>query len=62
MRHTYATYHYNENKDLVLLENQMGNNSMETTSLHTNIDDTKLRATIERLEQRQLEESDEIDT
>lgn len=62
MRHTYATYHYNENKDLVLLKNQMGNNSMETTSLYTNIDDTKLRATIERLEQRQLEESDEIDT
>ncbi|MDW9207636.1 hypothetical protein BTTOUR_02250 [Bacillus thuringiensis serovar toumanoffi] len=62
MRHTYSTNHYNENKDLVLLENQMGNNSMETTSLYTNIDDTKRRAAIERLEQRQLEESDEFDT
>lgn len=40
----------------------MGNNSMETTSLYTNIDDTKLRDTIVHLEQRQLEESDEIDT
>ncbi|MBG9465131.1 hypothetical protein ABE55_00865 [Bacillus thuringiensis] len=62
MRHTYATYHYNENKDLVLLENQYSYNSMETTSLYTNIDDTKRRAAIERLEQRQLEESDEINT
>lgn len=62
MRHIYATYHYNENKALVLLENQMGNNSMETTSLYTNIDDTKRRAAIERLKQRQLEESDEINT
>ena len=35
---------------------------METTSLYTNIDDTKRRAAIERLEQRQLEESDEINT
>ncbi|MED2294190.1 tyrosine-type recombinase/integrase, partial [Bacillus thuringiensis] len=62
LRHTYATNHYNENKDLVLLANQMGHNSMETTSLYTNIDDTKRRAAIERLEQRQLEESDEIET
>lgn len=62
MRHIYVTYHYNENKALVLLENQMGNNSMETTSLYTNIDDTKRRAAIERLKQRQLEESDEINT
>ncbi len=62
LRHTYATNHYNENKDLVLLANQMGHNSMETTSLYTNIDDTKRRAAIERLEQRQLEEKDEIDT
>ncbi|PET95003.1 tyrosine recombinase XerS, partial [Bacillus cereus] len=54
--------HYNENKDLVLLENQYSYNSMETTSLYTNIDDTKRRAAIERLEQRQLEESDEINT
>ncbi len=30
--------------------------------LYTNIDDTKRRAAIERLEQRQLEENDEIDT
>ena len=50
--------HYNENKDLVLLANQMGHNSMETTSLYTNIDDSKRREAIERLEKRQLEESD----
>ncbi len=62
MRHIYATCHYNENKALVLLENQMGNNPMETTSLYTNIDYTKRRAAIERLEQRQLEKIDEINT
>ncbi|EXY05449.1 MULTISPECIES: tyrosine recombinase XerS [Bacillus cereus group] len=59
LRHTYATNHYNENKDLVLLANQMGHNSMETTSLYTNIDDTKRRAAIERLEQRQFEDTKE---
>ncbi|TKI93569.1 tyrosine recombinase XerS, partial [Bacillus cereus] len=55
LRHTYATNHYNENKDLVLLANQMGHNSMETTSLYTNIDDSKRREAIERLEKRQFE-------
>ncbi|CAM4407809.1 recombinase XerS [Bacillus manliponensis] len=56
LRHTYATNHYNENKDLVLLANQLGHTSMETSSLYTNIDDTKRREAIERLEKRQLEE------
>lgn len=54
LRHTYATNHYNENKDLVLLANQMGHNSMETTSLYTNIDDSKRREAVERLENRKL--------
>ncbi|RXJ88697.1 tyrosine recombinase XerS, partial [Malaciobacter molluscorum] len=36
-----------------------GHNSMETTSLYTNIDDTKRRAAIERLEQRQFEDTKE---
>ncbi|MED1270374.1 tyrosine recombinase XerS [Bacillus mycoides] len=55
LRHTYATNHYNENKDLVLLANQMGHNSMETTALYTNIDDSKRREAVERLENRQFE-------
>ncbi|MFD0770015.1 tyrosine recombinase XerS [Bacillus sp. CGMCC 1.60114] len=56
LRHTYATNHYNENKDLVLLANQLGHTSMETSSLYTNIDDSKRREAVERLEKRQLEE------
>lgn len=33
----------------------MGHNSMETTSLYTNIDDSKRREAIERLEKRRFE-------
>ncbi|EEK53254.1 Integrase [Bacillus cereus BGSC 6E1] len=37
LRHTYATNHYKENKDLVLLRDQLGHTSVEVTSIYTNI-------------------------
>lgn len=55
------TNHYNENKDLVLLANQMEHNSMETTSSYKNVDDSKHREAIGRLERRQLEGNDKDD-
>ncbi|MBU5220739.1 hypothetical protein KQI67_29735 [Bacillus albus] len=53
MHHTYAANHYSKNKDFVLLVSQPGHHLMEITCLNTKIDDPA----IERLEQRQLEDS-----
>ncbi|MEH7459812.1 tyrosine recombinase XerS [Bacillus sp. JJ1127] len=55
LRHTYATNHYKENKDLVLLRDQLGHTSVEVTSIYTNINNEKKREAIERLEKRQFE-------
>ncbi|PGL80365.1 tyrosine recombinase XerS [Bacillus thuringiensis] len=55
LRHTYATNHYKENKDLVLLRDQLGHTSVEVTSIYTNINNEKKREAIERLERRQFE-------
>lgn len=55
LRHTYATNHYKENKDLVLLRDQLGHTSVEITSIYTNINNEKKREAIERLERRQLD-------
>ena len=50
LRHTYATNHYKENKDLVLLRDQLGHTSVEVTSIYTNINNEKKREAIDRLE------------
>ena len=55
LRHTYATNHYKENKDLVLLRDQLGHTSVEVTSIYTNINNEKKREAIDRLEKRQFE-------
>lgn len=55
MRHTYAINHYKENKDLVLLHDQLGHTSVEVTSIYTNINNEKKREAIERLKRRQFE-------
>ncbi len=55
LRHTYATNHYRENKDLVLLRDQLGHTSVEVTSIHTNINNEKKREAVDRLERRQFE-------
>lgn len=56
LRHTYATNHYKENKDLVLLRDQLGHTSVEVTSIYTNINNEKKREAIDRLEKRQFEQ------
>ena len=55
LRHTYATNHYKENKDLVLLRDQLGHTSVEVTSIYTNINNEKKREAVDRLERRQFE-------
>ncbi|MFD3219199.1 tyrosine-type recombinase/integrase [Bacillus sp. BR_7a] len=55
LRHTYATNHYKENKDLVLLRDQLGHTSVEITSIYTNINNEKKREAVDRLERRQFE-------
>ncbi len=54
-QHTYATNHYKENKDLVLLRDQLRHTSVEVTSIYTNISNEKKREAIDCLEKRQLE-------
>ena len=54
LRHTYATNHYKENKDLVLLRDQLGHTSVEVTSIYTNINNEKKREAIDRLEKDNL--------
>lgn len=53
--HTYAINYYKENKDLVLLRDQLGHTSVEVTSIYTNINNEKKREAINRLEKRQFE-------
>ncbi len=55
LRHTYATNHYKENKDLLLLRDQLGHTSVEVTSIYTNINNEKEREAIDLLKRRQFE-------
>ncbi len=55
LRYTYAINYYKENKDLVLLRDQLGHTSVEVTSIYTNINNEKKREAIDRLEKRQFE-------
>ncbi|PFV91624.1 integrase [Bacillus thuringiensis] len=55
LRHTYATNHYKENKDLVLLRDQLGHTSIAVTSIYTNINNVKKREAVDLLERRQFE-------
>ncbi|MEE6185185.1 tyrosine recombinase XerS [Bacillus pretiosus] len=55
LRHTYATNHYKENKDLVLLRDQLGHTSVGVTSIYTNFNNEKKREAVDRLERRQFE-------
>lgn len=46
---------YKENKDLVLLRDQLGHTSVEVTSIYTNINNEKKREAVYRLKRRQFE-------
>lgn len=52
LRHTFATKHYETNKDPVALMNQLGHTSSDTTILYTNPQLQKAREAIDRMSER----------
>ncbi|MGJ9384391.1 tyrosine recombinase XerS [Salipaludibacillus sp. CF4.18] len=50
-RHSFATKHWLANKDQVSLMRQLGHNSMETTTIYTNIDITDLEKQMDKMDE-----------
>ena len=48
LRHSFATKHYQENKDTVALRRQLGHESSETTNIYTHVMDDSLRDAVNR--------------
>ncbi len=55
LRHKYGTNHYKENKDVVLLRDQLVHISVEMAIIYTNINNEKKREAVDQLERRQFE-------
>ncbi|WP_367752941.1 tyrosine-type recombinase/integrase [Ammoniphilus sp. 3BR4] len=49
LRHSFATRLYENSKDIVLVKDQLGHESVETTNLYTHLSNTQRKRALEHM-------------